>query len=263
VLSLYLAFAKVAAPVYRWQLARRVRADREHPQRYTEKLGVASATRPEGTLIWLHAVGLGEVLALRGLIAAIHQQAPDIHFLVTSGTKASGEVFATQQPINTIHQYAPLDTTPCIKKFIDHWQPQLSVWAEQDIWPALVCACHDRKIPLALVNARMNQASYKKRARLTGLCKTLYGKFLYVSAQDTGTADHLQALGAKDVDIGGSIKSAAMALKDQPAERKLLADKLATRFIWLLASSHEADELLALKAHKELIKSKKITGATP
>jgi len=118
----------------------------------------------------------------------------------------------------------------------------------------LVCACHKQNIPLALVNARMNNASYKKRARLTGLCKSLYGRFIFVSAQDTDTAKNLEALGAKDVGVGGSIKSAAVALKDQPEIRKEIAKKLSTRFVWLLASSHMADELIALQAHKELLK---------
>jgi hypothetical protein len=121
---------------------------KELADRWREKLGQATAARPEGPLVWLHAVGLGEVLALRGLIAAMAELAPEVEFLVTSTTRGSAEVLAGNLPPRTRHQFLPLDAPRYLARFLDHWRPALSVWAEQDIWPGAVVATARRGIPL-------------------------------------------------------------------------------------------------------------------
>lgn len=79
-------------------LKRRLTQGKEDPHRWREKLGVPGISRPEGTIVWLHAVGLGEVLALRGLISEMGAQAPDLIFLVTSSTQSSAAVFTANLP---------------------------------------------------------------------------------------------------------------------------------------------------------------------
>ncbi len=111
-----------------WHLKRRLKRGKEHPSRWREKLGETPVARPEGKLVWLHAVGLGEVLALRGLIHRIQAQDRNLHFLVTSGTRASAEVFAHNLPPRTIHQFAPLDAPGPSRRFLAHWHPDLSIW---------------------------------------------------------------------------------------------------------------------------------------
>ena len=248
----YIAFSNHATTIFRYALKRRLKNGKEHPQRYTEKLGDSSAARAPGTLIWLHGVGLGEVLALRGLIRAIHARKPEIHFLVTSSTRTSAEVFCNNLPVNTTHQMLPLDSKPFIKKFLNHWQPNLSVWAEQDLWPAMVYHTHARSIPLVLLNARMNEKSYRARTRLTSLYRDLYKRFEWISAQDNQTAANMQSLGA-NVTTGGSLKTASVPLQDHATLRHEFAQRIAGRHCWLLASSHREDEALALHAHRKLL----------
>ena len=236
----------------RYALKRRLKNGKEHPQRYTEKLGEVSAARPPGPLIWLHGVGLGEVLALRGLIRSINTRKPDINFLVTSSTRTSAEVFCNNLPVNTTHQFLPADSKPFIKKFLDHWQPNLSVWVEQDLWPALVYHTHARSIPLVLLNARMNEKSYRARARLKSLFGDLYKRFEWISAQDNQTTAHMQSLGA-NVTTGGSLKTVSVPLHDHTTERHEFEQAIDGRQCWLLASSHAEDEALALKTHSKLV----------
>ena len=92
----------LAAP---FVLRRRLARGKEDPARYTEKLGLPTAPRPPGRLVWLHAVGLGEVLSLRGLIAALAARDGALSFLVTSGTRASAQVLAANLPPRTTHQW--------------------------------------------------------------------------------------------------------------------------------------------------------------
>jgi 3-deoxy-D-manno-octulosonic-acid transferase len=236
-------------PVY---LRRRLKRGKEDPARWREKLGQASLPRPDGPLVWMHAVGLGEVMALRGLIAAMGRARPDLSFLVTSSALSSAQTFAGNTPARTQHQFLPLDAPGPVAAFLDHWRPDLSVWAEQDLWPGAVVATHRRGIPLALINARMNARAFAARQRFRGLYANLYARFAHISAQDADTAQHLAALGAGDVTVTGSLKAGAGPLADQPEKRVALVAALAGRKPWCVASSHATDEAAALTAHKML-----------
>lgn len=247
-LRAYLALSHAIPLLAPAHLNRRLARGKELPDRWREKLGEPSLPRPDGPLVWLHAVGLGETLALRGLIAALADRAPQVEFLVTSTTRGSAEVFGANLPPRTRHQFLPLDAPAYLARFLDHWRPALSVWAEQDLWPVAVVATDARGIPLALVNARMNAEAYARRRRWKGLYADLLGRFRLITAQDAATAHHLEALGAKGVSIAGSLKSAAPPLTADPKALTDARAALTGRRPVLLASSHPEDEFVALSA---------------
>lgn len=229
-------------------MRRRLARGKEDPARWREKLGAATAPRPDGPLVWLHAVGLGEVLALRGLIGEMAAQAPEAAFLVTSTARSSARVMAANLPPRTRHQFLPLDAPQYVARFLDHWRPCLSVWAEQEIWPAAVVAAHARGIPLALINARITAESHARRARVRRVYADLLVRFALVSAQDPGTAGRLGDLGARQVVVGGSLKPAAPPLTVDAADLAMVQAALAGRAVWAAASTHPGDEAEALAA---------------
>ncbi|MBL4768261.1 MAG: 3-deoxy-D-manno-octulosonic acid transferase, partial [Rhodobacteraceae bacterium] len=241
-LWVYLAASRaipVLAPTF---LRRRLAKGKEDPDRWQEKLGLASLERPKGRLVWLHAVGIGEVLALRGLIAALSRLDPLLSFLITSTARSSAQVVGTNLPPRTQHQYLPLDAPRYLARFLDHWQPDLSIWAEQDIWPGAVAATDARAIPIALINARLSAEGFARRSRLSGLYRAVMGRLSLVCAQDQYSATRLASLGAKNVQISGSIKPAAPPLHADEAEFTYLQSLLADRRIWVAASTHPGDE---------------------
>lgn len=251
-LRAYLMAVWGVGPLLPGYLRRRLAQGREDPDRWREKRGEASLPRPDGLLVWLHAVGLGEVMALRGLITALGKARADLSFLVTSSARSSALAFAGNMPARTQHQFLPLDAPGPVAAFLDHWRPDVSIWAEQDLWPGLVVATHRRGIPLALINARMNARAYASRRRIGSVYRDLYGRFAHISAQDAQTARHLQALGARTVAVSRSIKAGAGPLADQPEKHAILAAAFAGRKPWCAASSHAADETVAISAQAVL-----------
>ncbi|MGL4239126.1 3-deoxy-D-manno-octulosonic acid transferase [Tabrizicola sp.] len=247
-LSAYLAATQAIPLIAPSLLKRRLAKGKELPDRWREKLGQATEPRPQGPLIWLHAVGLGEVLALRGLIAAMAAQSPKAEFLVTSTTRGSAEVFTANLPPRTRHQFLPLDAPGYLRRFLDHWRPALSVWAEQDLWPRAVVETAARGIPLALVNARMNADAHARRSRWKGLYADLFARFALITAQDPASTHHLQALGANSVRTTGSLKAAAPPLSADPKALAAAREALVGRQPVLLASSHAEDEAVTLTA---------------
>ena len=250
-LRLYLAASHLIALCARPILRRRLKRGKEHPHRWLEKLGSGQTPRPTGTLVWLHAVGLGEVLSVRGLVDRMAAIRPDLSFLITSTTAASAEVFAKNAPARTIHQFLPLDAPVYRKRFLDHFTPNLCVWVEQDLWPGLVSDIAERGIPQCIIAARMNQKSHKAHQRAASLYRDLYGAMAMITAQDADTKTHLEALGA-EVRLTGSLKPAAPALSYDAQALEQIKLHLADRFVWAVAPAHAADIEVACAAHELL-----------
>lgn len=239
----------MAAPVI---LRRRLARGKEDPLRWPERLARAPVSRPRGALIWLHAVGLGETLALRGLITALAVRRPQASFLITSIARSAAEVMAANLPARTQHQFLPMDVPAYARAFLDAWRPDLSIWAEQDLWPAHLLEAEARAIPLALVNARMDDRARMDRARGGRAFGRLLSAFDLIGAQDARSAANLHALGARGVITHPSLKMVAPQLSVDPAALMALRGAVAGRQIWCLSSSHLADEVVALAAHRAL-----------
>ena len=78
-----------------------------------------------------------------------------------AGTRTAADLLSKRLPPGAVHQYVPLDAPRWIERFLSHWQPDLAVVAESEIWPNTVVALHERGIPLVLVNGRMPERSFR------------------------------------------------------------------------------------------------------
>ena len=239
-------------------LKMRLRAQKEHPTRWRERLGETNQVRPTGELIWLHAVGLGEVMALRGLIDIILQNKPDINFLVTSGTLQSAELFSQNLPTNTTHQFIPLDVHKFRQNFLSRWKPNLVIWSEQEIWPGFVKDCARLKIPQVWINARMADKAYNSRKWLKPFFEDIYANFKLISAQDEKTAQNISKLIKphlkKRVRVDGSLKPAAPRLKSKQSIPPQIISVTEGKKILTLVSSHQEDEKFVLHSLQKISK---------
>ena len=249
--GVYVRMSILLDPLLRWHLKRRCRKGKEERSRMPERVGYSDVIRPKGSLIWLHAVGLGEVMALRGFITLLAKYSPEAHFLVTSSTKASAQVFKENLPPRTIHQYLPLDVPVYCKRFLEHWQPNLCIWSEQEIWPGMVWHASQAAIPQVLINARMNEKSYRSRTRFKRMFEKIYGVFPIISAQDDESAQYIRKLGGH-AKVDGSLKSIAPPLHYVDAHLLERKTQIGNRPVLCVASSHEADEKIVLSAYKSL-----------
>jgi len=206
-------------------------------------------------LVWGHAVGVGESMALAGLFARLAEQRPDCSFLITTTARTSGDALRrTGLPARCQHQFAPVDTPEAVSRFLDHWRPSLALWCEMDLWPALIAETDARAIPRALINARLSPESLAKRRWGRWLYQALLPGFRELFAQNEATADALVLLGAprERITISGTIKALVPPLACDADDLDTWQQALAGRPVWLLASSHPGEEELALAAHARL-----------
>ncbi len=244
-LALYGLVGRLAAPGVSLWLQRRVARGKEDPDRWREKLGHATLLRPEGELIWLHGVSVGESLALLPLANDLAAQKPGTQLLITSATRASADFLRTRLPPGAVHQYAPLDSPAAVHRFLDHWRPNLGVLVESEIWPNLILEAKARGTKLALLSARLSPQALKGWRRAAGAARAVFGAFDLILARDAGAAKDLKSLGAQVQGLV-NLKFGAPALAVDLTSLRALKAALAGRPVFLAASTHPGEEAILL-----------------
>jgi 3-deoxy-D-manno-octulosonic-acid transferase len=249
-LALYAAAAGLLAPLAPVLLRARARRGKEDPARIGERLGRASCARPAGPLVWLHGVSVGETQSLLPLIEALSARRPDLALLVTSGTASSAELLARRLPAGVAHQFAPIDAPAAVARFLDHWRPDTALFVESELWPNLILGARARGVRLALVSARITEASAAGWARSPASARALLCAFELILPQDTRTAERLQALGAA-TGPGLNLKLVGSPLPADEAELARLKTALGGRRAVLAASTHPGEDAMIAAAARE------------
>ena len=252
ILSLYRALTTAASPAIRAYLARRAYAGKEDPARMSERYGQASANRPEGRLVWIHAASVGESLSMLSLIHRLAADWPELNLMMTTGTVTSARILTARLPERVIHQFVPLDRGRWVRRFLDHWRPDLVLWVESDFWPNLLCEIGARGIPSVLVNARISPKSYDGWRRWPGLIGQLLDNFELCLAQTDDDARKLEGLGAARVVCRGNLKFSSAPLPVDDIELRDLRQEIGDRPAWLAASTHPGEETVIADAHRRI-----------
>ncbi len=245
--GLYRLLTYLATPLVRPLLERRRRRGKEDAARLSERLGHAGRARPAGPLVWIHGASVGEAQSVLGLIRRLVDGGVSV--MLTTGTVTSAALMATRLPAGAFHQFVPVDHPAAVRRFLDHWRPDLAIWVESELWPNLVLDTAKRGVPMVLVNGRMSEASFagwRKRPRLIG---PLMAAFSFVLAQSAVDGEHFRALGAADVRCLGNLKLEAPALGADTAALARLAAEMGERPRWLAASTHKGEEVAAGRVH--------------
>ena len=242
-LALYGLATRLAEPVAPLLLRRRVTRGKEDPARLGERLGHAGRPRPEGVLVWLHGASVGEALSLTPLVEALAAARPDVTFLVTSGTRTSAALMADRLPPAVIHQYLPVDGPAAVARFLDHWRPSLGVFVESELWPNLLLAARDRGVHLALLSAKLSEASFRGWRRAPASARRLLDGFDLILAQDDRADERITALGGEVSGIA-DLKFGAAPLPVDEAALAARRAELGDRPMILAASTHPSEEAL-------------------
>jgi 3-deoxy-D-manno-octulosonic-acid transferase len=172
--------------------------------------------------------------------------------LCTSGTVTSANLAEQRLPKGAIHQFVILDTPRFVDRFFDHWQPDLAIFVESDLWPNLIVTSAGRGIPLILVNGRLSERSFNRWRRVPGTIAALLGCFDLCLAQSEAHAGRYRDLGAPHIVTTGNLK---LDVPEPPAQADGLAALKAAvgeRTIIAGASTHAGEETMLVEAHRRL-----------
>ncbi len=249
-LRAYRMFSAAITPLTPLFLARRLRHGKEHGVRLPERRGVSVAARPFGPLVWLHGASVGELISVLPLIERIH--AREVNLLVTSGTVTSSGLAEQRLPRGVMHQFVPIDVPFFVRRFLDHWQPDLALFVELELWPNIIIETSRRGVPMILVNGRLSENSFRRWRYLPASIGDLLGRLDLCLARTPADAERLSELGAPHVVTTGDLKLDGPA---PPADRgKLVALQRTTagRPLIAAASTHDGEEAAMIDAHLRL-----------
>lgn len=251
-LTLWQMATTALGPAIDMLLQRRAQRGKEDITRLAERRGTAAYPRPSGPVIWLHGASVGEAMSVLALIKKLQAVRSDIFIVLTTGTVASAQVLSGRLPDRVLHQFAPVDRLPWVRRFLDHWQPDLALWIESELWPNMIAETYRRKVPLVLLNGRMSEKSFRRWQRQGSLARYLLRSFDLCLAQDETQGKRLSLLGAQNVACLGNLKAGAEPLPVDDAELVSAKSKTKNRPLWLAASTHEGEEQFIAAAHLSL-----------
>ncbi|MBK8276100.1 MAG: 3-deoxy-D-manno-octulosonic acid transferase [Nitrospira sp.] len=228
-------------------------------QRIGWQLPISDGTQPSRPLVWVHAVSLGEVVAVSPLVKALHEHHPEFRYIVTTVTETGRE--AVEQRLKGIaeHRYAPLDFTWAVGRMIRHMQPMLYVFVETELWPNLLWALHDHGVPSVLVNGRLSSRSFGRQdlPLIRSFYRTVLQTLTLCLMQSDRDQERIVALGAEPsrVHVTGNIKF------DQPLSEVKAEASLRQSFgveeceqLILGGSTHAGEEELLASAYAQIVK---------
>lgn len=155
-------------------------------------------------VLWVHAVSVGEVLAASRLIQSLREQSGCT--VVVSTTTRTGQALARERFGADSVFYFPLDFAFAVRACLRALQPRMVVLLETEFWPRMLTECNRRRIPVAVVNARISDRSWPRYRRLRMLWRPLLRNFAAVLAQGDTDSQRLQTLGAANAIATGNLK---------------------------------------------------------
>jgi 3-deoxy-D-manno-octulosonic-acid transferase len=249
-LSSYRLAGAAVYPLIGAYVAWRASKGKEDRSRRRERYGLAGKERPNGPLIWVHAASVGETIAVVPLVQ--HILGYGVNVVLTTGTVTSAHVAEERLGGGVIHQYVPLDLKPAVSRFLDHWQPDLAIIAESEIWPMTILELGARRVPQVLVNGRLSDRSFKSWKKRAYLAEALFENLAHVVAQSEADGERFQALGARPVTVSGNLKVDTLP---PPVDEKALASlqkQIGRRPTWAAVSTHDGEEAVAAEVHAML-----------
>lgn len=221
----------------------------------------AAARLHQGQWLWIHAVSLGETRAAAIVLQALRAAQPDVRVLLTHGTATGWEQGRQLLHPGDMQAWLPWDERSAVRRFVRLFRPRLGLLMETEIWPQLLRICRQEQVPVALVNARMSEKSWRQTRRVRGLAMEAYRSLQVVYAQTEEDAQRLRQLQAPEVLVTGNIKFDATPdagllqvgrqLREQWQQCEHDEEKaalLASLPVAVLASSREGEELQWLQA---------------
>lgn len=205
-------------------------------------------TRPDGPVIWLHAVSLGETRAAQPLVAAMRSRFPDHRLVVThmtaTGREAARELYGEFATL----AFLPYDLPWAARRFVAHFRPHIGILMETEVWPNLLRACREAHVPVLLANARLSEKSARGYRAAGRLARDALGDLAAVSAQTEIDAARLRALGASAAEVSGNLKYDVEPTPGFEARAREFRGWFRSRPVFLAASTREGEEALLLDA---------------
>jgi len=207
----YALGAIVALPIWLPRMIWKGKIRTDWPARLGRGDALPRTARPR---VVIHAVSVGEVNAIRGLVERLanDRMQPEVVVSVTTDTgiaRAQALFGARHAVVRT-----PFDFSPAVRRWLDRTKPDLLVLVELELWPNMTRFARARGIPVAVVNGRLSDRSISRYRRVRALVRGMFARAEIVLAQNKAYAERFAELGAPEVLVSGNMKWDSIAIRE-------------------------------------------------
>jgi len=209
-------------------------------------------------VIWIHAVSVGEVLAVSGLVSQLRRSLPNYR-VVLSTTTDTGQDLARKRFGEENVFYFPMDFAVAIRPYLRALRPEMVVLAETEFWPNFLRLVHASGARLAVVNGRISDRSWPRYQRFRWALWQMLAHIDLFLAQTETDKSRLQSIGADGarVHVTGNLKF-DVTLPPPPPIVETLRRSLAAEGagpVLVCGSTVDDEEAPLLKAFENLLVS--------
>ena len=204
--------------------------------------------------IWVHAVSVGEVLAVRPVVSGLRARYPGLRVFLSTTTLSGQNVARRSVPDADAVFYLPFDWTFTIRRTLDVVKPKLFIMVETEIWPNLLRECRRRGIRTALVNGRISTRSFPRYRLVRPFIRRVFADIDRLCVQSEETARRLRHLGADParITVTGSLKFDSLDPSTAPGrgrERVLRFFRISPgRLVLVAGSTSKGEEEAVIRA---------------
>ncbi|MBI4972652.1 MAG: 3-deoxy-D-manno-octulosonic acid transferase [Candidatus Omnitrophica bacterium] len=227
---------------------------RKFHQGFLLRLGILPKNLDLDRPIWLHAVSVGEAMVAKNLLEELRIIYPDKKFVLSTVTTTGNKIARTIAQNSDFVTYLPLDFSFVVRSVIDRINPSLFILVETEYWPNLISYLYQKNIPIAVVNGRVSDQSFRGYALIKIFLKSILKKIDLFCVQTSRDAERLIRLGAPKnrVQVTGNMK---FDLKEQVLSFDVSGLQLKEEEQLLVCgSTHPGEEEIILNVYDKLLK---------
>lgn len=236
----------------------RVLKKKEDPIRFKEKIFSSHFNvikNVNSKLLWFHAASVGEFKSIVPLIKSLNKENKNFKFLITTTTISSSNLANIEFVSfnNVYHRFFPIDVNFLMKKFILKWQPEKLFLVDSEIWPNLLLCCKEKKIPVAILNARITKKTFKKWMLFPKTSKKIFNLVSLFLLSNTKTGEYLSKFQVKkNIYNFGNLK--LINVLNYKELKNINENLLLTSKFWIAASTHKGEEKFCIETHIKIKK---------
>ncbi len=226
---------------------------------FTQRLGFLRdelADTREKSPIWIHAVSVGEVNAVRPLLAALKKRHPESPIVLSTVTD-TGQEIARQLAEPSATFYLPIDLRTCCRRTVQRVNPRLLILAETEIWPNLLAVLNECAIPVVLINGRLSDKSFPRYRRIRRWMKPNLERIALFLVQTETDAERFREIGVNPdrIKVAGNLKFDGVRVGEDPETRNHWRELLGMSDHEVLVaggSTFEGEEEILLNVWRQL-----------
>ncbi|MDD5432716.1 MAG: 3-deoxy-D-manno-octulosonic acid transferase [Candidatus Omnitrophica bacterium] len=225
---------------------------------FSRRFGILPKSLNLDRPIWVHAVSVGEAIAVRGLVEGLRKNYPGKKIVFSTVTATGNKIAQEIIRQGDLLTYLPLDFSFIIKSVVERINPSVFIVAETEIWPNLFTCLHKKNIPIITINGRISDKSFKKYRAIKYLLKPILNKITLICAQTKNDAKRFAELGARKekIMVSGNLKFDAinsLSHGKKDVEIKLKLGLKEDDKLFVCGSTHPQEEEQIIGVYKNLL----------